>query len=181
MIVTHIYRAKIPDQNADALNQESGRIYTQVMVEHWRVYRQTGHWLSQQCAERYNDYLGGETFLHTHSRDVAQQGFYKACKVVRAQRKIGLDIRYPWRCKQYRITIWKNTGIRRRGDWLRLALAKGYDPVMVRIPKHLRHLPGEYFKEMCLVYSKATGITNGIWLSMMVENQPHRPERVSQA
>ena len=154
MIVTHLYRAKIPRQNADALNQESGRIYTQVMVEHWRVYRRTGHWLSQQDAERYNDYLGGETFLHAHSRDAAQQGFYKACEVVRTQRKMGLNIRYPWRRKQYRTTIWKNTGIRRRGDWLRLALAKGYDPIMVRIPKHLRHLSGEYFREMRLVYNK---------------------------
>jgi hypothetical protein len=67
---------------------------------------------------------------------------------------MGLKIRYPWRRKQYRTTIWKNTGIRRRGDWLRLALAKGYDPIMVRIPKHLRHLSGEYFREMRLVYNK---------------------------
>ena len=135
MIRVHILRSKISREQAAALNQESGRIYTGVMVEHWRIYKKgRGHWLSGGAAERYNDYLGGPTSLHAHSRDAAQQGFYKACKVVNTQRKMGLNIRYPWRRKFYRTTIWKNTGISLKSNMLRLALARGHrDAVRTRL------------------------------------------------
>ena len=155
MISTRFFRAKIPLRLADALNRESGRIYTLTMIEHWRIYRRKNHWLSQKAAERYNDYLGGETILHAHSRDAAQQGFYNACKWTRQMHKKGLNIRYPWRRKQFRTTIWKNTGIRKRGDSLRLALARGFKPIMVRIPKYLRDLPEGAFREMRLVYNQS--------------------------
>ena len=135
MIRVHILRSKISREQADALNQESGRIYTGVMVEHWRIYKKgRGHWLSRWAAERYNDYLGGPTSLHAHSRDAAQQGFYKACKVVNAQRKMGLNIRYPWRRKFYRTTIWKNTGISLKSNMLRLALARRHPVQSCTVP-----------------------------------------------
>ena len=135
MIRVHILRSKISREQAAALNQESGRIYTGVMVEHWRIYKKgRGHWLSRWAAERYNDYLGGPTSLHAHSRDAAQQGFYKACKVVNAQRKMGLNIRYPWRRKFYRTTIWKNTGISLKSNMLRLALARRHPVQSCTVP-----------------------------------------------
>ena len=143
MIRVHILRSKISHEQADALNQESGRIYTGVMVEHWRIYKKgRGHWLSRWAAERYNDYLGGPTSLHAHSRDAAQQGFYKACKVVNAQRKMGLNIRYPWRRKFYRTTIWKNTGISLKSNMLRLALARRHPVQSCTVPCTLHRYPG---------------------------------------
>jgi hypothetical protein len=94
MVRTHFFPCRLPKAQANSLNQESGRIYTATMVEHFRIYRQTGHWLSGGAGERINDSLS-TTFLHAHSRDAAQQGFYKACKTARACRKIGLVANYP--------------------------------------------------------------------------------------
>lgn len=79
MIRTHVFACSLPRGEADALNRESGRIYTSVLVRHYRVYRKKGHWLSQGAGERLEDSTG-LTLLHAHSRDAAQQGFYQACK-----------------------------------------------------------------------------------------------------
>lgn len=88
MIRTHILPCALPRQEADALNRESGRIYTDVLVWHYRIYRRTGHWLSPGADERLNDSFGPST-LHAHSRDAAQQGFHKACKTARTNRAQG--------------------------------------------------------------------------------------------
>ncbi|NTW97035.1 MAG: hypothetical protein HGB28_00580 [Oscillochloris sp.] len=84
MIRTHILDCHLPRSEADALNRESGRVYTDVLVWHYRIYRRTGHWLSQGAAEKLNDSLSPTT-LHAHSRDAAQQAFYKACKTAARQ------------------------------------------------------------------------------------------------
>jgi hypothetical protein len=78
--------------DADALNAESGRIYTDMLVCHYRVYRKQGIWLRPEHGERWQDAHGGPTTLHAHSRDAAQQGFYKACKTAKACRDAGLDV-----------------------------------------------------------------------------------------
>ena len=74
----------LPRAEADALNEESGRVYTDMLVQHYRRYRKQGVWLSPRLGERLEDALGGPTTLHAHSRDAAQQGFYKACKAAAA-------------------------------------------------------------------------------------------------
>lgn len=118
MIRTHILPCRVPKAEADALNCESGRIYTRALVEHYRVYRQTGHWLSPGGLEHLVDAYEQETprLLHAHSVDAAQQGFVQACHTARACRALGLATRYPYRRKLWRTTIWKTSGIRRRGE-----------------------------------------------------------------
>lgn len=49
MIRTVYFRCRLPQSLADALNLESGRIYAQVLVAHYRI------WLSPKAAERLND------------------------------------------------------------------------------------------------------------------------------
>ena len=78
---------------ADARNRESGRHYTTVLMWHYRIYRRTGHWLSEYAAKRLQDCLGGPMILHAHSRDAAQEGCYAACKVAKRQQRMGLDMR----------------------------------------------------------------------------------------
>ncbi len=80
MLRTAQVACALPKVEADALNAESGRIYTDMLVQHFRRYRKQRVWLSQKCGERLEDASGGPTTLHAHSRDAAQQGFYKACK-----------------------------------------------------------------------------------------------------
>jgi putative transposase len=140
---------------ADALNRESGRHYTTTMVWHYRIYRRTGHWLSTGAAERLEDYLGGPTTLHAHSRDAAQQGFYEACKVARRQQQMGLDMRYPHRRHFYRTTTWKNTGIRVRDGALLLARARGLEPVRVALPANFAAYPAGAYKQIELVWDRA--------------------------
>jgi putative transposase len=140
---------------AGALNRESGRVYTTMLVWHYRIYRRTGHWLSKYAAERLEDYLGGPTILHAHSRDAAQEGFYDACKVARSQQKTGVDMRYPHRRKWYRTTTWKNTGIQVHDGVMRLARSRGLEPIRVALPSHLLAHPASAYKQVQLVWDRA--------------------------
>ena len=155
MIRTHIEPCSLPRDEADALNRASGERYTQVLVFHWRTYRKKGHWLSQGGAEKWNDRLNADQprLLHAHSVDAAQQGFSKACKTARECRKAGLETRYPYRRKKFRTTIWKQTGIRREGDTLLLARARGQPSIRITLPEHLRDVLD--IREVRLVYDKA--------------------------
>jgi hypothetical protein len=85
----------LPQDEADALNAECGRLYTDMLVCHYRIYRHKGVWLRPDLGERWQDAHGGPTALHAHSRDATQQGFYKACKTAKACQAAGLDSRYP--------------------------------------------------------------------------------------
>jgi putative transposase len=155
VITTKIFPCSLPKELADTLNRESGRIYTGVLVEHYRILRHSDHWLSPGAGEKLNDFLSG-TILHAHSRDAAQQGFYKACKTAKAQKSAGMgQARYPYHRKIFRMTCWKNTGIRKQESVLLLALARGKDPIRVRLPSHLTILPAEAFIEMRLVWDRA--------------------------
>jgi putative transposase len=162
MIRTHVFPCRLPRDTADALNRESGRIYTGVLVEHYRILRHSDHWLSPGAGEKLSDYLLAQelplrsTFLHAHSRDAAQQGFYKACKIAHVQRSAGMGhTHYPRHLKQFRTSIWKNTGIRKQVDLLILALARGHEPIRVSLPTQLADLPNESFLEMRLVWDRA--------------------------
>jgi putative transposase len=152
MIRTHILPCGLPRAEADALNRESGRIYSDVLVTQYRVYRHKGVWLSRGASEKVNDSRSG-TSLHAHSRDAAQQGFHLACKTAKANR--GQGAKYPHKRKFYRTTVWKATGIKREeGDRLRLARAKGLPPIVVSLPEALVSLPPAAFVEMRLVYDR---------------------------
>jgi putative transposase len=154
MLRTHLFHCSLPKLQADALNRESGCIYTSTMIEQYRIFHHTGHWLSAGAGEKINDSLS-KTLLHAHSRDAAQQGFYRACKTAAACRKVGLDGRYPRKRKTYRTTIWKNTAIRKCGAVLLLSLARGNAPIQVVLPSNLALLPVENFTEMRLVWDPA--------------------------
>jgi putative transposase len=125
-----------------------------MLVRHYRIKRKTGHWLSPRAGERVEDSMGPST-LHAHSRDAAQQGFYKACKTAKTLRERGdPDIRYPYHRKRYRTTIWKNTGIRCKNGVLHLARCRGLAAVSVSLPAHLAALAARCFVEMRLVWDR---------------------------
>jgi putative transposase len=76
----------------------------------------------------------GAPFLHAHSTDAAQEGFYRACAATRAARKLGIAARYPHHRKRYRTTIWKASSIRIRAGMILLSCAKGQAPIRVPLP-----------------------------------------------
>jgi putative transposase len=152
VIRTHTIPCHLPRDEADAFNRMSGAIYTGVLVAHWRIYRRKDHWLSLGAATRWSDWRGTGT-MHAHTIDAAQQGFYKACATTRGLRKMGFtEVRFPYHRKTFRTTIWKNTGIRRRGDVLELSGGRGAPKVIIAIPEHLRN--AVRFLEVRLVYDK---------------------------
>ncbi len=152
MIRTRIIPCRLPHAACDALNAASGAIYTGVMVWHWRTYRRKGHWLSEYAARRWDDRRGAHR-LHAHSIDAAQEGFYRACAVTRTSRKAGLPgAKFPHHRRKFRTTIWKGTGIRRRGDRLRLSHGRGRIPIAISLPAELRD--ALRFLEVRLVYDK---------------------------
>ena len=161
MLRTVPFACSLPKEEADALNRESGRIYSDMLTRHYRLYRKQGVWLAPRTGERLEDALGGPTTLHAHSRDAAQQGFYKACKTARACKQAGLDTKYPYHQKRWRTTIWKRTGLTRKGEALLLARARGLAPVVVRLPDHLLALQEATFLEARLVWDRA--VRHYIW------------------
>lgn len=150
MIRTRIIPCKIDRNRCDELNRESGRIYTQTMVEHYRIYRK-GVWLSKNADGRYGDWLDKDKprILHAHSVDAAQQGFAKSCKVAKST-----SSRYPYKRKWYRTTIWKKSGIRKTENGIILSLARGNDPI------EIEHKPDEEVIEVRLVYDRIGGRYN---------------------
>lgn len=155
MLRTVQFACTLPKAEADALNAESGRIYTDMLVRHYRLYRKQGVWLGPKSGERLEDALGGPTTLHAHSRDAAQQGFYKACKTAKACKSAGMDTKYPHHRKRWRTTIWKRTGISRKGEHLLLARARGLAPVFLPLPSNLVTLAAATFLEARLVWDRA--------------------------
>jgi putative transposase len=151
MIRTHIFPCSLPRADADALNRESGRVYSETLVWQYRIKRRTDHWLSPGASERLGDFLSSTT-LHAHSRDAAQQAFHKACKTAKANRASGA--KYPHKRKWWRTTIWKNTGIRVQNGTLLLARARGLSAISVVLPPALALLPETAFVEMRLVYDR---------------------------
>ena len=57
MIRTHPFPCHLNRAEAEALNRESGRLYTQTLVWHYRIYRRQGIWLSPKASERFGDAL----------------------------------------------------------------------------------------------------------------------------
>jgi putative transposase len=148
MLRVHYFRADIHHDLADALNRESGRVYTDAMVRHWRIYRRKRHWLSREAASKLQDAaLGPSPLLHSHSFDAAREGFYAACKTAYENRKAGLDAKYPYKRKHFRPTTWKHIAIRLDGDALLLSLAKGNPPVRIVLP--------DAFREVKLIYNRS--------------------------
>ena len=167
MLTTQTIACCLPCDFAQTLNRESGRIYTDVMVRHWRAFRKSGHWVSSYAAQKWGNWRDRDTarLLHSHSVDAAQDAFYKACKTAKACK--GEGARYPHKRKFYRTTMWKNTGIRKRGDALLLALARGMEPITVALPERLRALEVKAFKEVRLVYDLAS---SGYEWHMVIED-----------
>ena len=156
MIRTHVFRCALPKAEADALNHESGRVYTGTLVRHYRIYRKSKHWLSLDAGKRVEDGVGGPTTLHAHSRDAAQEGFYKACRTTKALKQAGLtDARYPHKRKWFRTSVWKRAGIRAKDGALVLARARGRAPVRVALPAPLVSVPASSLSEIRLVWEKA--------------------------
>ena len=93
---------------ADELNRESARHYNAVLTNHWRTFRKKGVWLSQYGAMHWEDYQSGGTILHAHSRDAAQEAFYRSCKTAKTLKRNGdTEARYPKYRRGFRTTIWK--------------------------------------------------------------------------
>lgn len=152
MIRNCIITCRLPHGVADALNAASGAVYTGIMVWHWRTYRRKGRWLSEGAGRRWGD-ARAVVPMHAHSIDAAQEGFYKACAVTRAVRKAGFaDVRFPYHRRKFRTTIWKATGIRRKGGTLVLSNGRGNAAIIITVPVELRD--ALRFLEVRLVYDK---------------------------
>ena len=158
MVRTHVISCKLPRARADALNLESGRVYTGVLVAHWRTVRKKNLWLSEGSAKRWSD-TRTNARMHAHTIDAAQEGFYKACETTRGLRKAGFtEAKFPHWTKKFRTTIWKNTAIKRHGDVLELSCGgrtqkeRKERKISLPIPTALRDC--RRFLEVRLVYDK---------------------------
>ncbi|HEV8192565.1 MAG TPA: hypothetical protein VGP82_13945 [Ktedonobacterales bacterium] len=61
MMRVQAFPCALAKADADALKRASGRIYRNVLIWPYRIYRRTGHWRSEDAAKRLEEYLGGPT------------------------------------------------------------------------------------------------------------------------
>ncbi len=75
MLQTVLLPCHLPKAEAGALNRESGRIYSRVLVTHYRVYRKHGIWLSPTASQKLDDFYSraDPPLLHAHSKDAANK------------------------------------------------------------------------------------------------------------
>lgn len=154
MIRTQIIPCQLNKELCDSLNLASGRIYSNIVVKHWKILRSKGQWLSEKSLTTLSDLRPSVASapMHAHSVDAAQQGFFKACKTTRAIRKVDPTVNFPWRQKRYRTTIWKNTAIKLDGRTVTLSLGRGRDKVAINLPANLGNIL--QVREVRLVFNK---------------------------
>lgn len=152
MIRTQILPCKLDKDLADYLNRSSGKIYTDILVNHWRVMRKKSIWLSEKLRTRISDSLTNYK-LHSGSIDAAQQSFDKACNVARTLKKIDPTVRYPHWTKKFRTTIWKNNAIKLITSQLRLSTGVYNPKIYIDLSESLLQTQIE-FKEVRLVFDK---------------------------
>jgi putative transposase len=155
MIRTYSINCKLKKEIADALNLNSGRIYSGIVARHWRLLRQKGLWLSEKALTKLSDLrlANKDLSMHAHTIDAAQQGFFKACKTTRALRKAGFpEANFPWRSKKFRTTIWKNTAVKFKAGVLELSTGAGNPKIVISLPETLQHVL--QFLEVRLVFDK---------------------------
>lgn len=167
MIRTHILSANINHEVADYLNLSSGKIYTDLLVNHWRVMRKKKIWLSRNADLRISNTLikDNTVKLHAHSIDAAQEGFYKACVTAKSVKRIDKTARYPHWTKYFRTTVWKQNAIKQIGVQLRLSNGLENDKINIDLPEQLQSVLR--FLEVRLVYDKKS--SNYKW-HIVVEN-----------
>ena len=155
MIRTSILPCELARETCDALNLNSGRIYSSIVSRHWKLLKQKGLWLSEKSLTKLSDLRleSKNILLHAHSIDAAQQGFFKACKTTRALRKAGFpEAKFPWRPKKFRTAIWKNTAIKLREGKVELSTGRGNAKILIALPEDLRDT--HQFVEVRLVFNK---------------------------
>ncbi len=155
MIRTTIIPCRLKREIADALNLNSGRIYSGMVSRHWRLLKQKGLWLSEKALRKLSDLrlANKDLPMHAHTIDAAQEGFPKACKTTRALRKAGFpEAHFPWRSKKFRTTIWKNTALKFKAGKLELSTGAGNPQLVIALPEALHGTL--QFVEVRLVYEK---------------------------
>ena len=175
MIRTSIVPCKLNKATCDALNLNSGRIYSGIVSRHWRLLKQKGLWLSEKSLTKLSDLRlkGKDVPMHAHTIDAAQQGFFKACKTTRALRKVGIeDANFPWRGKKFRTTVWKNTAIKFRVGKLELSTGQGNPKIVISLPESLHDVL--QFVEVRLVFDKKARRYN--WHIVVENGKQPRPE-----
>lgn len=154
MIRTYVLPCDLKKEHADSINQNSGRIYSNIVSRHWRLLRQKGLWLSEKSLTRLSDIrlINKSTPMHAHTIDAAQQGFFKACKTTNALRRIGISAKYPWRSKKFRTTIWKNSSVKFKAGKLELSMGSCSPRIHIALPDTLWVMLR--FLEVRLVFDK---------------------------
>jgi hypothetical protein len=151
-----IVRCSLPKEQADELNQASGRIYTRVLVEHYRAYRHTGHWLSCFAHSKMDAVYQAEEkaqMLSSYSVDAAREGFYNAAHVAWVNQANGA--KYPHKRRMWRTTVWKNPSIRLKDGYILLSQAKGWPAIQIPLPASLSGCTKSQMRQVSLVWDKA--------------------------
>jgi putative transposase len=167
VIRTVIIPCHLDKQTADSLNLASGRIYSGIVSRHWRLLKQKGLWLSEKSLTKLSDLRPSIQAMpmHAHSIDAAQQGFFKACVMTRAARKVGIEAKFPWRNKKFRTTVWKSSAIKLANGIVRLSNGAGQRRIEIVLPELLYSVLKVI--EVRLVYDKRSRRYN--W-HIVVEN-----------
>lgn len=119
-------------EQMQSLSRAAGELYSQTVVNFWRVVRRKNRWLKPSSMMRWlpND---SQHRLHSHSADAVVQSFYAALKSWSERRKIDPNARPPHRRRIFYKVQWKGSAIRVKDGKLILSNGAGNAPLILRL------------------------------------------------
>ena len=111
----------------DELAHLAGIVYTQIVVQFWRIVRHSNHWLTEYAMKR----LIRNSGLHSQTVQALVEMFYEAMKTWQANRKTDKNVRPPYKRKWYQSIPFKESAIRVKDGMLILSTGKGNEPFSI--------------------------------------------------
>lgn len=118
----------------DTLASEAGRLYTAVLVEHWRLVRRHNVWLSEPALRQVSIYADQHSarILHSQSQQAIVSNFRDAMTTWRAVRAADPRAKPPHKRRRFYKVTWVQMAIRGPKDGhLHLSNGRGTPPLLV--------------------------------------------------
>ena len=128
---TYIIAKKQPNEQLDALNRLSGRIYSKTVSLVRKTHRRKGFWLSKIAVKKYLKFK--EYPCQAHSVQAIVDDYFGALGSYFSRVKKDSTSNPPYKTRKFHTFTWRATGISYRDGPLRLSMGKRRGPIWLSV------------------------------------------------